>query len=332
MDRQSNTAIMLIGHGSRKETYNSDIEGMINYLKEKISIPIYLTYNEFAKPDWRSLLNEIIKEGYRKVIIGLVFLGRGNHVFRDIMGELGIQRLNSWEVSMISGKEVEFYVTEPLSSSPLIGLALYYRLARALDALPTLEYTEDPYEIEERSMNYILPNLDVKDAREKRVIGKAVFASGNPEVAKYLKVTNLDMGIEAIRSESEIVADVKMVSVGIRWKKVTCMIDDERTKELSKELGITRAAAAMRLSIGQGGKVVVIGNAPTALIETIKLVKQGVDIPFIVATPPGFTNAKESKEALIESKIPSVVLTGTYGGSGIAVAIINEIIKMAMEG
>jgi len=62
------------------------------------------------------------------------------------------------------------------------------------------------------------------------------------------------------------------------------------------------------------------------------LVKQGVDIPFIVATPPGFTNAKESKEALIESKIPSVVLTGTYGGSGIAVAIINEIIKMAMEG
>ncbi|AGJ61593.1 Precorrin isomerase [Sulfolobus islandicus LAL14/1] len=323
---------MLIGHGSRRETYNSDIEGMINYLKEKISIPIYLTYNEFAKPDWRSLLNEIIKEGYRRVIIGLVFLGRGNHVFRDIMGELGIQRLNSWEVSKISGKEVEFYVTEPLSSSPLIGLALYYRLARALDALPTLEYTEDPYEIEERSMNYILPNLDVKDAREKRVIGKAVFASGNPEVAKYLKVTNLDMGIEAIRSESEIVADVKMVSVGIRWKKVTCMIDDERTKELSKELGITRAAAAMRLSIGQGGKVVVIGNAPTALIETIKLVKQGVDIPFIVATPPGFTNAKESKEALIESKIPSVVLTGTYGGSGIAVAIINEIIKMAMEG
>jgi len=35
VDRQSNTAIMLIGHGSRRETYNSDIEGMINYLKEK---------------------------------------------------------------------------------------------------------------------------------------------------------------------------------------------------------------------------------------------------------------------------------------------------------
>ncbi|QGA53466.1 precorrin-8X methylmutase [Sulfolobus sp. E5-1-F] len=332
MDRQSNTAIMLIGHGSRRETYNNDIEGMINYLKDKISIPIYLTYNEFAKPDWRSLLNEIIKEGYRRVIIGLVFLGRGNHVFRDIMGELGIQKLNSWELGKVSGKEVELYVTEPLSSSPLIGLALYYRLARALDVLPTLEYIEDPYEIEERSMNYILSNLDVKDEREKRVIGKAIFASGNPEIARYLKVTNLDMGIEAIRAGSEIVTDVKMVAVGIRWKKVTCMIDDERTKELSKTLGITRAAAAMRLSVGQGGKVVVIGNAPTALIETIKLIKQGVDIPFIVATPPGFTNAEESKKALVESKIPSVVLTGTYGGSGIAVAIINEIIKMAMEG
>ncbi|AAK42464.1 PRK05782 family protein [Saccharolobus solfataricus] len=332
MDRQSNTAVILIGHGSRRETYNSDIENMINYLKEKISSPIYLTYNEFAKPDWRSLLNNVVREGYRRIVIGLVFLGRGNHVFRDIMGELGIQRLNSWVVSKISGKEVELYVTEPLSSSPLIGLALYYRLARALNALPTLEYTEDPYEIEESSMNLILSNLDVKDEREKRIIGKAIFASGNPELARYLKLTNLDAGIEAIKAGSEIVADVKMVSVGIRWRKVTCMIDNERTKELSKELGITRAAAAMRLSIGQGGKVVVIGNAPTALMETIKLVKEGIDIPFIVATPPGFTNAKESKEALIETKIPSVVLTGTYGGSGIAVAIINEIIKMAMEG
>ncbi|WP_338603729.1 precorrin-8X methylmutase [Sulfolobus tengchongensis] len=333
MDKLSNTAIILIGHGSRRETYNADIESMINYLKGNIGIPIYLTYNEFSNPDWRFLLNEIVNKGYEKIVIGLVFLGRGNHVFRDILEYVKITRLNKWERTKINGKEVDLYITEPLASSPLVMLSLYYRLARALGIFPSLDNTiEDPYEIEERSMNSILSSLNINDEREKRIIAKAVFASGNPEIVKYIKINNLDIGIEAIKAESEIVTDVKMVSAGIRWKKVTCMIDNERVKELSNKFKITRAAAAMRLSLDKGGKVVVVGNAPTALIEAIKMVREGIDIPFIVATPPGFTNAKEAKEALIKSKIPSVTVTGTYGGSGIAVAIINEIIKMALEG
>lgn len=333
MDRLSNAAILLIGHGSRRETYNEDIENLISYIEKRVNLPVYLTYNEFAKPDWRELLRNIVNEGFERIVIGLVFLGRGNHVFRDIMEFIKVNKLNNWIKTNIYGKEVYIYVTEPLASSPLVTLSLYYRLARALNLFPDItNVVEDPLEIEENSMNMILSNIDIKDEKERRIVAKAIFASGNPEIAKFIRINNLDAGIEAIRAESEIVTDVKMVAAGIRWKKIKCMIDDDIVKDLSKKLGITRAAASMRTALKEGGKVVVIGNAPTALIETLKMVKEGIDIPFIVASPPGFTNAKDSKEALVKSGIPSVVVTGTYGGSGIAVAIINEIIRLALEG
>ena len=67
-----------------------------------------------------------------RVVIGLVFLGRGNHVVRDIMGFLGVERFNSWVRTVVGGREVEVYVTEPLATSPLVALSLYYRLARSL--------------------------------------------------------------------------------------------------------------------------------------------------------------------------------------------------------
>lgn len=333
MDSLSNTAILLIGHGSRRETYNEDIENLISYIEKRVNLPVYLTYNEFAKPDWRELLRNIVNKGFERIVIGLVFLGRGNHVFRDIMEFIKVNRLNDWVKTNIYGKEVYIYVTEPLASSPLVTLSLYYRLARALKLFPDItNVVEDPLEIEENSMNMILSSLDIKDEKERRIIAKAIFASGNLEIAKFIRINDLDAGIEAIRAESEIVTDVKMVAAGIRWKKITCMIDDDKVKDLSKKLGITRAAASMRIALKEGGKVVVIGNAPTALIETLKIVKEGIDIPFIVASPPGFTNAKDSKEALVKSGIPSVVVTGTYGGSGVAVAITNEIIRLALEG
>lgn len=78
--------------------------------------------------------------------------------------------------------------------------------------------------------------------------------------------------------------------------------------------------------------MVVVGNSPTALVEVIRLVREGVEVPFVVATPPGFTNAVEAKEALVRSGIPSIVVMGTYGGSGVAVAITNELIRLAGEG
>ncbi|WP_256202472.1 precorrin-8X methylmutase [Sulfuracidifex tepidarius] len=182
-------------------------------------------------------------------------------------------------------------------------------------------------------MKKILEQIDAKNEMEKRVIAKAVFAAGNLEVAKYMHVSEdaIDSGIEALSSGVPILTDVKMVSAGIRWKDVRCFIDHPEVVELAKKKGKTRASEAMRFGFRETS-VVVVGNAPTALAEVLQMAREGFDIPLVVATPPGFTNAVEVKEKLVRSGIPSIVLRGTMGGSGIAASIINEVVRLTRNG
>jgi precorrin-8X/cobalt-precorrin-8 methylmutase len=87
----------------------------------------------------------------------------------------------------------------------------------------------------------------------------------------------------------------------------------------------------MRAAISDiNGGVVVIGNAPTALIEVIKMVKEGIVKPaLIVGIPVGFICAAESKEELSKlDEAPFITNLGRKGGSSSASAIINAIFKL----
>ena len=82
----------------------------------------------------------------------------------------------------------------------------------------------------------------------------------------------------------------------------------------------------MRLSINEiRDGIVVIGNAPTALLEILKMIDEGIKPALIVATPVGFVNAKESKEMLMQYDIPYITNIGRKGGSTVASAIINAL-------
>ncbi|EZQ10703.1 MULTISPECIES: precorrin-8X methylmutase [Acidianus] len=333
MDRLTSTAIVLIGHGSRRGTYNEDIEIMVNDISNYVGIPVFLSYNEFNSPNWRDLINELIEKGYSKFIIGLVFLGRGNHIYNDIMGEM-IGRpveIEKWINITLNGKEISFYFTETLARSPLVRTALLYRLLKPLNLFSTAEFVENPEEIEERSLSLINQYLMEEDNRKKRIIAKAIFASGNPEIAKaiYIHEKAIDSTIEALRTGVAILSDVNMVKAGLRWK-TDCLINDPKIIEVAKKEGITRAEASIIYGLKEQ-RLVVIGNSPTSILGLIKAIKMGAEVPAVIATPPGFTNAIEAKNALISSGIPSIVIRGTLGGSGIAVAIANEIVKMAGE-
>jgi len=76
---------------------------------------------------------------------------------------------------------------------------------------------------------------------------------------------------------------------------------------------------------------VVIGNAPSATIALCKLIKSGITPALVIATPVGFVNAAESKELLRQFDIPSITSIGTRGGTPVAVAAMNELIKITNE-
>lgn len=331
---QAKSAIIMITHGSRRHAFVEDMQKLATYLEEKLEVPVFLSHNEYTEPNWRSLILDLTEKGFDHFVFALAFLGRGNHVAKDIMGEIGVSEFNQWTRVKYGDREISVYFTRPLADSELVRLALFYRVKGAFDNGERVDYIEDPEEIDERTMNIIREKakegLGV-DGEELEIISRAVYASGNLEIVKhvYISPDAIDSGVEALKAQLPILTDIKMVMAGIRWKKVENYLDS--ASELAKNLGITRAAAGIRMGL-TSPKIVVIGNAPTALVEALRIHREkSLEIPLIVASPPGFTNAVEAKEELIRSGIPAIVIRGTYGGSNIAAAIINELIRVAMK-
>jgi len=98
---------------------------------------------------------------------------------------------------------------------------------------------------------------------------------------------------------------------------------------LQKHRRFTRSSAgilALRERIS--GSIIVIGNAPSALLVICDLIKEGIRPAVVIGTPVGFVNAAESKALLRTIEIPSISTEGTRGGTPIAVAALNECITI----
>lgn len=133
-----------------------------------------------------------------------------------------------------------------------------------------------------------------------------------------------------------IVTDVTMVQSGIRKGalerlgiEVVCYINDLRSVEMAKTLGITRAQAGMRLAAEEHPDALyAFGNAPTALLELCDLIRRGKCQPAgIVGAPVGFVHVEESKHAAKPfTAIPKILVEGRKGGSNLAATLVNSIL------
>ena len=88
----------------------------------------------------------------------------------------------------------------------------------------------------------------------------------------------------------------------------------------------------MRVAAGRwpDGAVVVVGNAPTALFEVVRLAAAGEFRPaLVIGLPVGFVGAADAKAALRASGLPSVSNVGERGGSAVAAAALNALWRLA---
>ena len=126
-----------------------------------------------------------------------------------------------------------------------------------------------------------------------------------------------------------------MVKTGINKYPglVKCYIKDDRAVSIAKADNITRAAAAIKVAAEEGfDGIVVVGNAPTALLEVLELVKNGeIKVSSVIGVPVGFVGAAESKNALQNTEIPYLVTEGPKGGTPVAVAAANSLINLKTE-
>lgn len=147
--------------------------------------------------------------------------------------------------------------------------------------------------------------------------------------------------VAVLKGDTPIVADVEMICVGLSAPRLKHFgmntqhyISDPDVIERAKAEETTRAVQAMRKAhrLGQlDGAIVGIGNAPTALIEVVRLIREeGARPALVVGMPVGFVSAAESKDLLMTvSDIPWVAIRGRKGGSTLVVAAIHALLGLA---
>ena len=177
------------------------------------------------------------------------------------------------------------------------------------------------------------------DAREFAILQRVIHATGDFSLTDSIRFhpQAIDRGLAAIRAGRNLYADVAMVAAGIGSKlqsafggRVICRVGDAEVAQRARETGRTRSETALEMASGDNIGVVVVGNAPTALLAAIALVQRGAFSPdLIVGVPVGFVNAAESKDLLVAAGIPAITILGRRGGSPIAAAVVNALLKMA---
>ena len=177
---------------------------------------------------------------------------------------------------------------------------------------------------------------------EWQVVRRVIHATADFELKQLMcfHPGAVAAGVCALRAGCPVIVDVKMIAAGLNQDRlaaygcvVSSYISDDDVIARAQSEDSTRAIEAMRKAHRLGtldGAVVAIGNAPTALLETVRLAREeGARPALVIGVPVGFVSAAESKEAARELPVPFIVARGRKGGSPIAVAIIHALLLLS---
>lgn len=201
-----------------------------------------------------------------------------------------------------------------------------------------------PMEIEKRSFEIITELLgERKLAPENElVIKRVIHTTADFDYADNLAFSPdaVAKGIAALKNGCHIVTDTTMALSGINKTilgklggQVHCYIADPDVAEEAKARGITRSAVSMEKAAQlEQPCIFAIGNAPTALFALHELIAAGKLAPaLVIGVPVGFVNVVESKETIMQDKVPYIVARGRKGGSNVAAAICNALLYQIMR-
>lgn len=198
-------------------------------------------------------------------------------------------------------------------------------------------------QIEEQSFNIIDTEIGPHQfpTAQWQILRRVIHTTGDFDYRNWIRFHPMAVqaGVEALRRGAVIFTDTRMIQTGLSpWRlawygcQVVTPALDSRSQTWAEQMGTTRSVAAFKsLSAQLDGGIVAIGNAPTALLEVIRLVREdNVRPALVVGVPVGFVQAEESKERLwqLDSQ-PSITVLGRKGGSTVVVAILHALMEWA---
>jgi len=206
------------------------------------------------------------------------------------------------------------------------------------------EYIKQPEKIEERSFEIISELLGPRNIEGVKgaVIKRVIHTTADFEYMDLLEFSPefFERMIAIFKGGCTIVSDTNMIKAGISKVhaeklniKVECFVNNEEAHKAAKAAGITRSMAAVDMAGTVAGPLVyAVGNAPTAIFRILENIEKGEITPSaVIGVPVGFVGAAESKDALWGQGFPHVITRGRKGGSTVAVAIINALMREAIK-
>ncbi len=203
-----------------------------------------------------------------------------------------------------------------------------------------------PHPIEAESLRIIDEGRDWSSFPEdqQQILKRLVHTTGDFNVTDdlYFSPGVIDIGVRALLRCRRIVTDVTMVQSGMKRAlleqlviETWCGVHERETALLAETQGITRSAAGIRRAWEKFGNdlIVAIGDAPTAVMETVRLVREhGWRPQLIIGLPVGFVGTRECKEELRRLiQVPRITNRGTQGGSPWAASSVNALMISAIN-
>lgn len=316
-------ACCLVSHGSRAENANEPFAALAARVAARVpDVRIAHAYLQFAEPTVQDAVRALQAEGATRVVLLPYFLHSGQHI-REDLPEL---------MAELSTPDCPVTAVPSLEGHPTLEDLL---VERVLEATPsgdgTLPETGDAIEAEShRIIDARLAHTPWRDA-QAAVVRRVIHATADFSFAERMQFHPgaVDAGVAALREGRPILCDAAMLQAAMTRTRspVFCEIGSDAAHARAKAEGTTRAVAAMRiLAPRMQDAVVVIGNAPTALFEILRLAREeGVRPALVIGMPVGFVGARESKAALAASELVFITNQGARGGSPAAAAALNAL-------
>lgn len=182
---------------------------------------------------------------------------------------------------------------------------------------------------------------------EWQIVRRLIHTSADFAMSDLIRFSTgaIASGCEALRRGKTIYADSNMIRSGLSIARlqgvnpdytrdsILCHVADEDVAAQARESGLPRSLFAIRKAGKQlDGGIVLIGNAPVALLELNRMfVEENIRPALVIGMPVGFVHVVESKKELVETGLPSIVLTGRRGGSPLAVAALHALCGLVQQ-
>ena len=194
------------------------------------------------------------------------------------------------------------------------------------------------------SIKFIRSHLRANDLNylEKKVLERLVHTSGDFSVQNLIEFSEgaCEKGLQALKNGAPILTDTDMAAAAMKSmientnknKVFTARMwfrENNHTKLTKTAYSLSEAWKELSVkNSGMKSPVVVIGSSPTALTHLIDILDKAKDLPsLIIGMPVGFIGVEQSKNRLISTNLPYIVLNSTRGGAAMAAAAVNALLR-----